>query len=258
MGLLIFFISIKQYKYARAFCLWFRNINTDIQIMKKIFYLIIFCSLICFPQNKQVVVMNNKNTFSIFAGMGINRVAPTDVVKYINSISLYSDQVSTFATAVDFFGGIEFPISDGWGLKIEHSYLFSSYNVAGKNNDTYNFFYAVNAPSVIVQKIITGHGYFLKFGGGGGYHFGSAEQKSSLYGADTKYSSRGIGIKADAVGQTAFDENLFAYIGATAGWEFVGDLKDANGNTLYLLGTTNPVSLNYFYVGIRFGLSFYF
>lgn len=226
--------------------------------MKIFFCLIWFCFLVCHSQTKQSDVMNNKNSFSAFAGMGINGIVATDVVKYINALTLYNQQVPTFSTAVDFFGGIEFPISDEWGMKIEHSYLFSSYNVAGNSGGTYNFFYAVNAPSVVVQKVITGHGYFFKLGAGGGYHFGSAEQKASLYGVTTNYSSRGIGIKLEAVGQTAFDENLFAYIGVTTGWEFVGDLKDENGDKLYLPSTTNPVSLNYFYAGIRFGLSFYF
>jgi hypothetical protein len=226
--------------------------------MKKISYVLLMCSAVSLSQTTHAVVINNKNSISAFAGMGINRVAAADIVEYINSISLYTQQVSAFTTAVDFFGGVEFPVSDEWGMKIEHSYLFSSYNVDGKSGGTYNFFYAVHAPSVMVQRVITGNGYFFKLGAGGGYHFGSVEQKASLYGATTNYSSRGIGIKLDAVGQTAFDESLFAYIGVTTGWEFVGDLKDESGNKLYLPASTTSVSLNYFYAGVRFGLSFYF
>ena len=70
----------------------------------------------------------------------------------------------------------------------------------------------------------------------------------------TEYSSHGLGFKTEAVGQTAFDENLFGYIGASLGWEFLSDLKDKKGNYLTAPFSTKKVSLRYFHSGLRFGI----
>ncbi|MDD8018981.1 MAG: hypothetical protein PHP42_11450 [Bacteroidota bacterium] len=225
----------------------------------KRFVLVFLFSTLLFSQekNSRSVFVERKNSFGIFAGMGVDLVAAGDVVDYVNSLTSYDQRVGNFSTAVDFFGGVEIPVNDEWGIKIEHSYLFKSYSVLGNSGGTYDFFYAVNAPSVLVQRVISGTGYFVKFGAGGGYHFGSASQTVSTFGATTTYVAQGVGIKAELVGQTAFDENFYGYIGGTIGWEFVGKLKDDKGAALVHPGTATSVSLNYFNSGIRFGVMYY-
>lgn len=210
-----------------------------------------------FAQSKPIVV-ERKNTIAFFGGMGVNMVSAPDVVDYINAVSTFAQRVDDFGVTVDFFGGIEFPINDDWGVKLEHSYLFKSYTFPGKLGGTYEIFYANQSPSVIIQKIITGRGYFVKFGAGGGYLFGTMTQKNSTFGTTTEYSSNGIGLKTEVVGQTAFDENLFGYIGGSLGWEFMGDLKESSGKILTIPNSSETISLNYFHAGIRFGMNYYF
>ncbi len=185
-------------------------------------------------------------------------VSAPDVVNYINSVSTFAQRVDDFGVAVDFFGGVEFPIDDEWGLKLEHSYLFKSYTFPGNLSGTYEIFYANQSPSIILQKIIVGKGYFVKLGAGGGYHFGTLTQKVSTFGTTTEYSSNGVGLKTEIVGQTAFDDNVYGYIGGSLGWEFMSDLKESNGKKLTLPNSAKTVSLNYFHAGIRFGMNYYF
>jgi hypothetical protein len=206
----------------------------------------------------QPQIVDRQNGPALFGGMGIAVVSASDMVEYINATSISSQRVDDFGTAINFFGGIEFPVADGWGVKVEHSYLFKSYNFIGTNGAMYDLLYEVHAPSVLLQRIFTGKGYFIKVGAGGGYHFGSVSQKTSTFGVETHYTADGIGIKGEIVGQTAFDENFFGYIGGEFGWEFLGKVKDGNGVQLTNTLRRQDASLNYFFAGLRFGAMVYF
>jgi hypothetical protein len=219
--------------------------------------LILLCATFLSAQTKSVAV-ERKNTGAVFGGMGVHMVSAPGIVEYINSTATSAQRVNDFGAAVDFFGGIEFPVSDEWGVKLEHSYLFKSYTYDGKLSGTYDLYFETQSPSVIIQRIIAGKGYFVKFGAGGGYHFGTVIQKISTFGTTSEYTANGIGVKGEIVGQTAFGEDLFGYIGGSIGYEFIGDLKDEKGNNLTASSSSKAVTLNYFHVGIRFGLNYYF
>jgi hypothetical protein len=207
----------------------------------------------------KMIALERKNTFAVFGGMGVHMVFAPDIVEYNNSVSTYDQRVNDFGAAVDFFSGVEFPIDDNWGVKIEHSYLFKSYSFVEKiNGYTYEIFYANQSPSILLQRTISGKGYFVKLGAGGGYHFGIMTQKVSMSGTTTEYTSNGVGIKTEVVGQTAFGDNVYGYIGGSLGWEFMGDLKESGGKKLTLPNSTKPISLDYFHAGIRFGMNYYF
>lgn len=215
------------------------------------------CATILFSQTKSIAV-ERKNTVAVFGGMGVHMVSAPDIVEYINSVSTYAQRVNDFGAAVDFFGGIEIPLDDEWGVKLEHSYLFKSYTFDGNLSGTYELFYATQSPSIIIQKIIVGKGYFVKCGAGGGYHFGKMTQKVSTFGTTSEYSANGIGLKGEIVGQTAFGDDLFGYIGGSLGYELMSDLKDSDKKNLTAPGSSKGVTLSYFHAGIRFGLNYYF
>jgi len=208
-------------------------------------------------QTKTTAFVQRGNSVAVAAGMGVHLVSAPEIVEYINASTIFSQRIDDFGSAVDFFGDIEIPVTEEWGIKIEHSFLFKSYSVPGNGGGTIDFFYAVQLPSVLVQRIYSGYGYFVKIGAGGGYHFGSAEQRVSTYGVTTTYTATGIGLKTELVGQTAFDEDVFAYIGGSLGWEFIGDLKEGNGKLLTRPNTAEGVSLRYFHAGVRFGITYY-
>lgn len=220
----------------------------------RIFLRILIVSTCAFAQGEMIA---KKDGVSAFAGMGIQLVKAGDMVRYINATSTFAQRVDDFGVGIEFFGGIEVPISDQWGLKVEHAYLFKSYTFLATNGATHDLFFAVNAPSVIVQRVVTGKGYVVTFGAGGGYHFGSAEQTISTFGGKTRYTASGIGIKGEIVGQTAFDEYLFGYIGGHIAWDFLGELKDDKGIILANTVRKTQAGLDLFSAGIRFGIIYY-
>ena len=209
-----------------------------------------------FPAEKKEGPIERANTFSIYGGMGISLAADPHLVDYINTLADPSQQAGEFATDIEFFGGAEIPVNEDWEGVIEYSYLFKSYNLATYGAGTYTIFYNLHLPVAMVQFVVPGKGYFVKLGGGLGYHTGSVEQKASYYGTDSTYTAHGIGVKVQAVGQTAFDEHLYGYIGGMMRWEFLGEPKDKNGSVLQNHGQT--ASLSMFVLGLSFGLTYYF
>jgi hypothetical protein len=227
--------------------------------------IVLFICLVCAvrisysqPQTlaKSDLPREKANTFALYGGMGVKLGAAPAMVDYINTIADPSQRASDFATDIEFFGGTEFPLNAEWGGALEYAYLFKSYTLPTTNAGTYTLFYNIHMPTAIVQYVVPGRGYFMKFGGGIGYHVGSVEQSNSMYGTDSTYTARGIGIKAHAVGETAFDEHLLGYISGDIRWEFFGKLKNSGGNELRNLGQT--ASLSMFVIGIGFGLIYYF
>ena len=221
---------------------------------------IIILSMCCIGASRAQAVASEsglklrENTFSIYGGMGISIADVPGLVNYLNTLG-DPTVLSDFATDVEFFGGVEFPLSFEWGGALEYSYLFKSYSVSVGDAGTYTVFYSMHMPTAMVHYVVTGEGYFLKFGGGIGYHTGSLEQKDP-YGSDITYSAHGIGLKAQAVGQTAFDEHLYGYIGGEMRWELLGKLKSDNGTVLQNQGRV--ASLSMFVVGLNFGMIYYF
>lgn len=198
-------------------------------------------------------LVQRENTLAVVAGMGVNLVNAPEIVEYVNSTAAYGKTVDDFATAVDFFGGVEFPVSKEWGIKFEHTYLFKSYNFIATTGATHDFFYSVQAPSLLVQKVIAGEGYFVKMGAGGGYHVGMATETISTFGITNNYSASGIGLKTEIVGQTAFDESFYGYIGGQLGWEWLGKFS----GTEAAISTVKTKQLRYFFAGLRFGITYY-
>ena len=221
---------------------------------------ITFVSVCCADASRAQAVENGnglklrENTFSIYGGMGISIADAPGLVKYLNTLE-NPTVLSDFATDVEFFGGAEFPLSFEWGGALEYAYLFKSYTLSVGDAGTYTVFYSLHMPTAMVHYVVTGEGYFLKFGGGIGYHTGSLEQKDP-YGSDITYSAHGIGLKGQAVGQTAFDEHLYGYIGGDMRWELLGKLKSDNGTVLQNQGRV--ASLSMFVVGLNFGVIYYF
>lgn len=194
------------------------------------------------------------NSVSAFAGMGVNLVSASDMVAYINATSTFAQRVDDFGVAVDFFGGMQIPVDDEWAVTVEHTYLFKSYTFSATTGATIDLFYSFQAPSIIIQRMIAGPGYFISIGAGGGYHFGNASQTISTFGTETNYTAKGIGVKSEIVGQTAFDDHVYGYIGGEIGWEFLGTLKDEKGAALGNTIRKQNAGLDLYFAGIRFGV----
>lgn len=189
---------------------------------------------------------------ALAAGMGVNLHNAQDIVALINNSGVVSRRVDEFKSGVEFFGAVSVPLSTDWMVKLEYAHLIASY-AEGTSFGSAEFSYVVAMPTVIGQYVLYAERmYNFKVGIGCGYHFGVYSQRYSLM--DDKYTSNGVGTLIELEGNTALGENVFAYLGAQLRWDFVGDLKNASGNSP---GGTFATSLHFFSIGARLGVVVY-
>ena len=204
------------------------------------------------------VAVERDNAPAMSAGLNVSFVSIPKLVDYINLTSATGDATSTFGTGIELFSALEFPVGDSWGLKIDYGYLFKSYSIQPQFG-TQDIFIAVHASSLLFQYVTSGPGYFLKMAGGGGYHFGRIENKTSVLGVTTIYKANGPGLKAELVGQTALSDNVYVHLGGTLRWELLGTVEDGRGNRLKATNRgAQDVSLSLFAAGVEIGAAWYF
>lgn len=196
----------------------------------------------------------------VSAGMGLTYISAPDIVAYINSLAT-AQQTNELAAAGEFLIAPEIQISDLLALKLEYSYLTKPYNVDVSNVGTYHFSYYLHMPSLVLSYLIVGNGYYFKFGGGMGYHYGVFTQRFPNSTADASYSASGVGFKLEAVGNTTLGGRLCALVAAALRGDFIGQLEDKDSKPVIIRrpysGDTNA-RLGFLSFGIMFGLAYYF
>jgi hypothetical protein len=154
---------------------------------------------------------------------------------------------------VEFIGAASIPLSGRWALKADYAYLLGSYTVPGLFGQT-EYSYAAHLPSLLVQYIFLEEGvYNIKAGVGPGYYLGVLTQR--IGGSEARYTGSGPGFLLDVEANTALGEDLFAYLGAVVRWSGIGALTADNGSAPQYSGDT---TLEFFGIGARLGLSYYF
>jgi hypothetical protein len=142
-------------------------------------------------------------------------------------------------------------------VKLEYSYLLKSYSVPQQVGSDLSISYGIHMPCVVLQHVLSGRGYLLKLGGGLGYHVAHFTQEGSYFLPDT-YTSKGLGIKIEAEGNTEFDEHLFGLIAVDVREDLMGDFRNPVGRTLAIPVKNTQASMSFFSVGLKFGLTYYF
>lgn len=210
--------------------------------MKKIFILITI-----------IIIANNsfaQKANEVRASMGIDFVSVPSLKDYLEAN--YTDLLGTFNSAVNFSGSYGRMISQNTQLEAELSYLLNSYN-SSTINGTYDLTYSIVMPSVLYYYVLTGKGYYFKFGGGGGVRFLSVTEKLPADPNDYKYSSTGYGLIISVAGNTALAENVFAHIGLQARYDSIKEPEpNQDPNSI------GNVSFNSLSLGVRLGISYQF
>jgi hypothetical protein len=192
----------------------------------------------------------------VAGGMGVEYLAPHDIVDMINGNYRPVTRQPEFHAGVNFFGAGFIPLSPNWMLKIEYTYLLNTYNFSGVFGPG-EFTMEGHLPTVILHYVLADEGlYNLSAGGGLGYHFGTLSTK---YGTliDT-YNATGIGGLVELQGNTAISEELFVHLGVQARWEGIGELTNSAGKSPGINAHGDPATMNWFSVGARIGMSYYF
>ncbi len=197
---------------------------------------------------------------SITAGLGFEYFDAPSLSQYLNYAAPGSITPGTYTTAGQFVGACEYPISGDWSLGVELGYITKSSSSSGQAGQL-QIDYSCLMPSITLRKIVTGENFYVKFGGGIGYHFGYLGATNIYSNAPTNYSARGIGLKFDALIDTKLGDNLYARVDGEARSEFIGNLKASDGSDLTFLDATSnpqPVNMHLSGIGLTFGLVYYF
>jgi hypothetical protein len=196
-----------------------------------------------------------ERTVGVSAGMGVSYIDAPNVVDYLNKFAGPTERASDFTSAVEFFVAPEKWLSPSVVLRLEYSYLLKSYSLS-RSEGLYHFGYSVHMPTLVLDYLFEGDGFYVKVGGGGGYHFGKFSRLDPSSSTETRFTGSGVGVKLELTGNTAFGESLYGLIGGDLRLDFIGALKDADGIGPDRAG--NPVRLRFTSVGVKFGLVYYF
>jgi len=197
---------------------------------------IIFASLIR-PASAQ--------NLAVAAGLGLEYYNAPSLAQYLAKRTGNSTPGS-FVTAFQLKTDAEYFILSDWTLGVEYAYLINQ-----SNGKSFQISYSYSLPTLTVRRVLPGENYYLRFGGGIGYHFFSMSQIDP-YGGTTDYSSKGIGLKFDVAIDTKLSEDFYARVEGDARVEYAGkfNAKDAEAPATYNSYLSG--------VGITFGLVYYF
>lgn len=197
--------------------------------------------------------------FSVSIGMGGGIHSAPFLVDYMNAfrVSQGGDRLDDFSSMLEFFVSPAYRVEPEWSVALEYSLLVKSQTVGvGPYSSGSEFSYNVHMPTAIVHYVINAPAYYLKFGGGLGYHVATLRQTVYTYGVEENFSASGVGFKLEAVGNTKFDDTMYGSIGVDLRWGFLGTFKNANGVEAFERTTNSTAKMQFFSLGLKFGIMF--
>ena len=195
----------------------------------------------------------------VVGGMGINLVYSPSLNDYIN-FNWTTENIADFSTAVEFYGEVDYSITEKFQLGLEYVYVLWSYNTSLFIGGNYNLDYIHLKPSLLAYYVISGEGYKFKFGGGIGVRGAKlTESIGTTIEGSQEFSVLGVGILGRVQGHTKLGGNFYANIGGTIRYDAPGDpTSDESDNPLYNPITKEAVNLSCFSVSLDIGISYFF
>jgi hypothetical protein len=221
----------------------------------KYFIIVLFAVVSLVYSADSQVKLSKKKLITFSTGMGIDYGATPDFTDYLRDEIPYSnkDSINSFHAGIEFFGGIEYDLSQTISAKLDYSYYLRSINYS------YSFFVfdytiASHQPYLFINYLSKSDNYRFKFGLGTGYHMQSVDNKVNPS-TTLNYKSSGVGVRGEVVFSPMFSKKFWGYISGFVFGNFYGKLKDDNGNVLKASNSTVEASLSGYGVGARLGFS---
>ncbi len=216
--------------------------------MKKIFLVVLlflFTSQFMFAQ------------VDVAVGMGISLVRTVSLNDYIN-FNWAAEEIPDFSTSAEFYGEVDYSITDNFQVGIEYVHNLWSYN--GTTLITsYNLEFVQLKPSLLAYYVISGEGYKFKFGGGLGVRGIQLTESVGVIGtASQKFSVIGVGVLGRIQAHTKLGGNFYANIGSTVRYDAPGDPTNDEDDTLLNRVIDEAVNLNSFSISLNLGVSYFF
>ena len=218
--------------------------------------------LACYILAQEVAAQPNSGSigsaFSISVGMGVGIHNAPFLVDYLNAyrISQSEPRLDDFSSMLEVFVAPELRVQPEWSCAIEYALLMKSQTVGTSSSAGSEFSYLVHMPTAIVHYVVSDPNFFLKFGGGVGYHVATLQQKLYPYSLEDSFTASGPGFKLEAVGDTKFDETFFGSIGVDLRWDFLGTFKNAQGVEAHERTTNSTAKMRFFSASVKFGVMF--
>jgi len=200
-----------------------------------------------------LIIFVSKNVSAqvdLVAGMGISFVASPSLNDYLSK----DEELSTFNSTVEFYGEVDYSVSQKVQLGFEYVYSLWSYNGFTGIGSSYNLEYTHRKPSLLAYYVIVGEGYKFKFGGGAGIRIVDLTEKIYI---SEDFSTLGFGFLFRAQGHTKLGDGFYANVGGTMRFDFPGE--PSNGERKIHNNITNEdVNINSFSVSVDIGISYFF
>ncbi|MGH2574595.1 MAG: hypothetical protein ACRDFC_02730 [Ignavibacteria bacterium] len=199
-----------------------------------------------------------KKRISLSLGMGISLINTPEFSEYLKNEIPYSDKdsIKAFSIGLEFFGGLEYPVSKSFSIKLDYSYFIKSITYR-YSFFTYDFFYFIHQPYMMGFYVTGGKHYRFKIGAGAGYQFAQLERTLDPN-TEMVYKSNGPGVRGEIIYDAILSKRLSSYISGFVFGNFPGKLKDSGGNVLISPNTGKEVNLSGFGIGLRLGLTYNF
>lgn len=193
--------------------------------------------------------------FGMGAAYGNNKSLNTFIGYELPGYNYLTDnqKLTDFRTAFEFFGNVERQVAKNLAVKLDYSYLIKSNKVAYYPSYTYD--YNNHQIVLVLNYVMPGEYYFLKFGAGAGPVFSSLESVSYITNSGT-FTSTGVLAKAEGTFSIQMGKNLAGYLNGYIGNVFAGNLKGSDGKELKN-AAGDTVNLSSFMIGLRLGVEFY-
>lgn len=191
-----------------------------------------------------------KKLIDLSFGMGISLSNTPSFNDYLRAEIPFqgTDSVKSFSVGLEFFGGVEMELSKRFALKLDYSYFFrgNTYSYVY----TYDISYHIHQPVLMGYYIFPGKNFKIKLGAGAGYSF--AQLSNTVSGSEIIYNASGPGFKGEILFNAQLSDRMSSYLSGFIMGNFIGNLKDSNGNILQ--DTGGNVNLSNFGFGLRLGL----
>jgi len=191
-----------------------------------------------------------KGQFEISAGMGLNFINSPAFTDYVNTnFAMQGDRLADMSSAIEFYGELDYNLSENYAIGLDYSNLIFSYNVLSYVGN-YDISYTHFKPSAIAYYQLPGDGYKFMFGLGIGPRFVSLEEKLPNISSATNYNASGLGFLLRAAGNTLLSGDMFANIAVDFRYDGTGDTK------IYNSVLKQNVNLTGFSVAVKLGISY--
>jgi hypothetical protein len=224
--------------------------------LRRAFVPLLLMSLTAYSQSSADAM---RSRFAVSLGMGAGVHSAPFLVDYMNAFrpSPSSSRLDEFSSMLELFVTPEYRVHPEWNVGLEYSVLIKTQSLGnGPYGAVSEFAYKVHMPTALLRYVVSDPAYYLKVGGGLGYHVATLQQTLSSFGVDERYTTTGVGVKIEAVGNTKFDETFYGSIGVDLRWDFLGTFKNTSGAEAYERTTNTTARMQFFSISLKFGVLF--